>query len=373
MGEEIDGDAVEVVGGMHDADGVVAAKEKRVEAFGDLAGARQTVVQGLVSVGGVEIGTGNGQIDADGGSEQSRTEEFQFLSKTGGLLVASAGDVVVVENSAPVFLCAEAAAAPAEKEQGIRAVGDGGEGHAPHFAGLGGVVQVMSLPAGAGLLFGDEEVSGEGADVVEIEGLGWGAMGGVPAKKRVGIVAEKVEVAAEVSAVVDAGKTAVVGDPGAGLEAAEDVDLFALETGHAPTQKAMIIEDMGGVEVGGTVAAWRFDVVEAGIGHGPEVGAPGAIEGGDVAVEFGVEEFAEGVLGVGRMVFGKVAVEFVVGLPADDVGVVGVVFGESAGDAAAVFAEEGAEVGGVLAGAVAEGASRVVDAGAGVGSVGVAR
>ncbi len=89
---------------------------------------------------------------------------------------------------------------------------------------------------------------------------------------------------------------------------------------------------------------------------------PGAVERGDVAGETRPEPGGEARLGVGRVVEREVAMELVVRLPADDVRVAREMLRQDAGDAAAVGAENRAEVRGVLPRAVLHGAAVGIDA-----------
>ena len=95
----------------------------------------------------------------------------QLLAKLGGLMVAAAGDVVVIEETTPILLRPKAATALAEEENPVSPARDPRVGHAPHLAGLGSVVQIITLSTGAGLLLHDHKVAAVSAHIIEIEGL----------------------------------------------------------------------------------------------------------------------------------------------------------------------------------------------------------
>jgi hypothetical protein len=201
-------------------------------------------------------------------------------------------------------------------------------------------VEVFALAAGAGLLFEDDEVSGPGAGRVECAGFGAGPGVGVLVEERIGVKAEDVEVAREGAAVVDGFEQAVMGDEPLRLDGAEDFDLLVLEAGGAPGEEAAVVDDVCGVQVGGGVGPREGDLVIGAVGLGPEGGAPGAVQGGDVGPVLVSEEVDELLAAVGAVALGEVAIDFVIGLPADDVGVVATVDGEGAGDVAGVVAED---------------------------------
>ncbi len=273
---------------------------------------------------------------------------MQLLPERLDLVVATAARVVVIEDAAPVLLRAETTRPPAEEKQAIRAVGNGRVGHPLDLFGFRVVVEVAALPARPGLLLRDHKVARPRAGVIQHKRLSKRTVFRIGNEERVHVEAQKIQVLGEVAAIVDVAERPVVGDEPRRIRRPQDFHLLALEAGDVPRDEAGVVQQMRGIGVGRFGVLGRLDFVEAAEGERPERVAPRNVERADVVLILLAQELAEGDLAVLAVALAEVAVQLVVGLPANHVWVVREVFGHRLGDRAAVQAKDGAARAGVL-------------------------
>ena len=121
---------------------------------------------------------------------------------------------------------------------------------------------------------------------------------------------------------------------------AEDVGLNAIVCGEGPAPEARGVEALMRIAIFWIARRWHQNLVEIGVVRVPELVAPCAVEGFDVAVFF-AEPFAEG--GVGNFGLIEWIAVFVVDLPADDRGMISESIGHGFDDAAGGVVEFGRE------------------------------
>ena len=126
-------------------------------------------------------------------------------------------------------------------------------------------------------------------------------------------------------------------EPG-GVRRSQDLDLVVLETRRRKGQEAMVVLYVPRAQKARRAVKRQDDLVETVVARGPEVAAPGEIERVDgcvAALEIDLELAARDR----RVGLRSAGIEFVIGLPANDIGVVLVVLGHRPRDPAAMGAE----------------------------------
>jgi len=125
---------------------------------------------------------------------------------------------------------------------------------------------------------------------------------------------------------------AIVGDEPPWRRRTQDLDLLMLEACRVPCDETVVVELLRRVGVRRPSSFRRLDLIEVAVALRPESHPPCGIQRRDVVTIGGSEVVAERYLATRAMTLREMAIQLVVSLPTNDVGIEGVMLGHRSRD-----------------------------------------